>query len=272
MREDKGRVLVTETLQNFKAFIREKYSPSVIAGKKRYINTTNFSSGSQGPMSSGYTTPLTTFESFEDSSKHEIMKGDPNENLDLRKSLVKHYNKFKSQEITHLLHYTEGSGHLNSLLWRTKGDVSTLDGTLKAHTHYLDKALKRHTTPHKLEVYSGLWHHPEIGYGKIHLTGSEYTHPAYLSTSLSQRRASRLAPTITQPNMERHKHILKIHIPQASHGAYIEQHSSSPGEQEMLLPRNSKLHIYPHPEKSDHIYYEGGPVVTHHVWRAILVK
>ena len=49
-----------------------------------------------------------------------------------------------------------------------------------------------------------------------------------------------------------YKHIVSLHVPKGSHGAYIAHHSDNKDEHEFLLHKNAKVHIDKTPEKIDH--------------------
>ena len=145
------------------------------------------------------------------------------------------------------------SYNLNRYLHRKHDDETTPDRypEHELHAKMMDKAVKTHTAPEDFHVYSGLRKSPEHNLpkdGNVHM-------PAYTSTSLDKRTARHFAraddnsthwdgsKSFTPP-----KHILKIHVPKGHHGAYVDHHSENPGEQEYILPRDTKLHIHHTPE------------------------
>jgi hypothetical protein len=166
----------------------------------------------------------------------------------------------------HLWAYTADSSPLNKRLIEHAKDPTARQwmypNELKRHDEFvgrMNSLLHNHKTPFDFHAYSGLGFNPEHimehgeTHGKLHL-------PAFTSTSLSPRIAHSFAEWKGRDNMLEHHHIVKIHIPQGSRGLYRR------GEQEFILPNNSKLHMHPTPE--DHVYNKLHPVK---VWHAKLV-
>lgn len=102
----------------------------------------------------------------------------------------------------------------------------------------MDDALRHHTTPHDLTVYSGLGQF----HGDVVATNQRVHHPAYLSTSLRPDMAMGFAHCHLH-GTDVVAHLLKIHVPQGHPGAYVDHISRNPGEQEFILPRDTTLHI-----------------------------
>jgi ADP-ribosyltransferase exoenzyme len=191
--------------------------------------------------------------------------------------------------------------HMDEKEWRYKG--------YHMQDANLSDAMKVHGTPEDTHVYSGIGWSPEM-FAKPGQKGPiKAIMKAYTSTSLSKYKASGFGGGIdsehnakakkvkvnkidwNHPDPEgyldhtgdypkslqedetetpNNKHIIRIHVPKGSHGAYVEKHTNISGEYEFLMHKNAKLHIHPKPEIVDHGNYRGDAQRTI-VWHAKLV-
>lgn len=198
---------------------------------------------------------------------------------DKHKDLVKHYSGFTPDHKKAIKEYTRTSINLNkTLLSEHKGfDHKGNPHDEEDHKRYmpqikkLDSAMKKHKTPEDMHVYTGLGYSPAQYKSKDH-NGTDpikVHHPAFTSTSISRKEANTFAessPHHENDSMKDHVHMMKIHVPKGSHGAYVDHHSSNDGEKEFMLPRNSKLHVHPVPEYSQNGHSKMA------IWHAKLVK
>lgn len=156
-------------------------------------------------------------------------------------NLVNHYNKFDEEDKKNINNFTNRSFEMNNYHWNNHANPSNpKDARIEENTKGLDKALTKHQTPHNMTVYSGVSYHPkEMSSNKV------LHHPAYMSTSIDKEIAKGFADdqqTDEEDEMGRtHNHVLKIHVPAGSHGAYVDHLSSHGGQREFILPRNTKL-------------------------------
>ena len=149
---------------------------------------------------------------------------------------------------------------LNDNLHHSGGKVPhkiTDDNDNKVLDKHLSGALKTMKSPMDFHTYVGLKHNPE----NIPVTNGikKAVHHGYTSTSLSDNVAEAFASTNlpnTMTNSESHPrfnrlfnsaHVLKLHIPKGSHGAYIEPHTMSNHEEEYLIHKGAQFHIDPKP-------------------------
>lgn len=187
--------------------------------------------------------------------------------------LIHHYSNFDRKHAAELRDYTDSSHELNKALWDSKGTTANFEPHLKLSVQRMDLVVKHHKTPHPLTVYTGLKKAPiitsqETGPTKENL----HHHPAYLSTSLHPKIASEFA-AISQDTKEGnkivyHHHILKINVPKEHPGAYVEKYSAHPEEKEFILPRNTKLHIYPNPKIISKTSQNYDGIHRYHYWNA----
>ena len=163
-----------------------------------------------------------------------------------------HYNKYSKSELNTIKDYSNHSKLINSYHWEKSknpeykpgGDThyynKELENQLKGSTKLMDAMVSRHKTPEDLTVYSGTKHDPR----KIKKNGV-VNHPAYLSTSLDPEIAESFAGRNRQTNArkkESHHHLLQIHVPKGTPGAYVAHTEKAlPWERELILPRNTKL-------------------------------
>lgn len=138
----------------------------------------------------------------------------------------------------------------------------------------MKSALKVHQTPEKMFLHSGLKRDPRQleqheGQIKMHM-------PAFTSTSISPDVARSFARELHPDDADGdithqwERHNVHIEVPQGAHGAYVEHHSSMPGEYEFILHPNSRVHIHPTPEIEPYQNYKGEKGVRFH-WHGKLV-
>ena len=162
-----------------------------------------------------------------------------------------HYNKYSKSELNTIQDYANHAELINSYHWEKSknpeykpgGDThynEELNNQFKGSTKRMDAMVSRHKTPEDLTVYSGTRHDPR----KIKKKNI-INHPAYLSTSLDPQIASEFAAKNRQldnKKRESHHHILQIHVPQGTSGAYVAHTEKALSwEKEFILPRNTKL-------------------------------
>ena len=161
-------------------------------------------------------------------------------NSETSRRLTKHYsalltNKYHKE---HIREYTRNSSPLNSYHWDKHKNEVGIHKDYEQNTKNLDNALHSYKSPEDLTVWSSTIHNPE----KLKNKEGIVHHPAYLSTSILQHVAlDRDINSTDDSEGNRHHHILKIHVPKESHGAYVYHISKIPGEHEFLLPRGSNL-------------------------------
>lgn len=110
---------------------------------------------------------------------------------------------------------------------------------LSDHAKNLDSAMKKHTVDSHLTVYRGLSSR-QIASMKLHdLKTTHFQSPAYMSTSTKPS----VADTFSSGGHSGGKHMLVIRVPKGSHALWADTHSYNQGEQELLLPRDSKFRI-----------------------------
>jgi len=185
-------------------------------------------------------------------------------------AMLEHYQHFDSDDAKHFHKYTKASRGLNEAL-HTLGSRKfdyEADQHMKRNAAFhagLSKALKKHTTPHAMHVWSGSWFNP----GRVKARTADGKIPihlhSYTSTSLSRHVGGGHAKGHDEDNGERHHHYLQIHVPKGSHGGYIQHLSVHPHEYEFLLHHGAKLHIDPTP-RTEHVEGE-----SRKMWRAKLV-
>lgn len=112
--------------------------------------------------------------------------------------------------------------------------------TEKIHDHHIPTLDKITNKPigRKLTVFSGLGFDPTKrmdSKGRVFL-------PSYTSSSLTKETADYFAGMQKKAG-ERFKHVLKLHLNPENRGAYTAPHTGTSFEREMLLPRNSTIHI-----------------------------
>lgn len=170
---------------------------------------------------------------------------------------------------THVYRYTAASKPLNRLLYRIHNEGGTVPHTMEITGRYnfthdirgLDAAINRNKLKHDLVVYSGVGWNPASRMqadGLIHL-------PAYTSTSTSKNIAYNFAKSNKKHDTD--IHILRIHNPKDSTGLYTHDDptiTQYEGENEFIIPRNTKIKINNVPE----IYKDEQYGHNVHVWNA----
>jgi hypothetical protein len=162
-----------------------------------------------------------------------------------------HYNKYTKTDLARVETYVGHSKLINGYHWNKAKNPNynpygnSVGGEervkqLEDNTKAMDAMVSRHKTPEDPTVYSGTKHDPR----KIKKNGV-VNHPAYLSTSLDPQIASVFAAKNLQldnKKREIHRHILQIHVPQGTSGAYVAHTEKALSwEKEFILPRNTKL-------------------------------
>lgn len=173
--------------------------------------------------------------------------------------------------------YTNGSTDLNEHLYQRykqgKRPNSVVQGINIAK---LDNLIKTHKTPHAMTVYTGPHFNPHEHAGK------ETTLPAFNSFSLSPHVAKDFGKwekkSFANKDPESHRHILRVHLPEGHPHLFTGNGSVYQGQGELILPRQTKIHIA---EKPSHIvrgnfheHFTDTPDVYNHVvhfWDAHIV-
>jgi hypothetical protein len=173
--------------------------------------------------------------------------------------LTNHYNfgptnsLKRGEDMKAIKSYTSSSRDTNMFLhdhhYNNNGKrfepVEAHKDTIPHQIKKLDNALAKHQTPKPITVFSGIKHDPrtKMDANKI------VHHPAYLSTSINHHQAEGfgLNDDESGPSQSRKgrneviHHVLKIHVPKGSTGAYVDHISSVSGEREFILPRGANL-------------------------------
>ena len=126
----------------------------------------------------------------------------------------------------------------------------------------MDNLVNQHKTPHKLDVYTGIneKHARALQTAAENSKTSKFkmVHPAFLSTSIDKRIAHGFGSG---------EHVIHIKVPKGHPGAYVEKHSSLPGEKEFILPRGHVLNI----DKTPTTETWGVLKRKRHIWHATIV-
>ena len=164
---------------------------------------------------------------------------------DLHKELSAHY-KYDSFGGEHLHEYTHDSRPLNKYQWKVHNNSKTPKvHRLEEKSGVLDAVMNHNKTPHDMTVWSGLHENPHdhAKFGVVH-------HPAYLSTSISPKIArdfgsseGKHVETNDKGGYDKHIHVLKLHVPKGSPGAYVGHISSQPNEKEFVMPRGQSINL-----------------------------
>jgi hypothetical protein len=168
----------------------------------------------------------------------------PDETLErktLHYDLIDHYNFSNKKDLHNIKNYTAGDTQSNYLWNKHAGTDKRHAGTDK-QVNSLNNTLKIHKTPHDMTVYSNSKMDPrekKNAEGVVH-------HPAFMSTTIEKGFAKDWENTTRrerQPNgvIPRDKHVLAIHVPKGSHGAYVDHLSELPGQSEFILPKAANL-------------------------------
>lgn len=198
---------------------------------------------------------------------------------ELNNRLINHYSHYDDKHIASIKHYTNESSDLNYYLERQHFKPESITQQDKdryqQHSDNLIKAISKHTTPEHLSVYSGIRASPEHFIKPHGDKGALIQTTHFLSTSISKHIASKFSgPDANSVHNERNgrgnvhapHHMLKIEIPQGTRAAYVEHHSASPNEKELILNPNSKLQFH-HIPTNENINGR-----DHVIWHAKLIN
>jgi hypothetical protein len=205
----------------------------------------------------------------------------------LRQDLMSHYNYDRDYDLRNpselvkegkkihphvnaIRHYThEGDEDINSFLRNPEVAKSWHPDTLnlaKRSIDNLQSALTSYRTPRGIFVHSGIKVDPrrlETSNGIIKMKN-----PSFTSTSIEPKIAGGFSKQVEDPDTgEISKHYLHIHVPEGSHGSYIERLSRYKHEREFLLHPESRFHVDAHP----HSWSHSASNMTHFHWNASLV-
>jgi len=148
-----------------------------------------------------------------------------------------------------LNHYTTNSYNLNTTLMDCDRNNKKPPNIIRANNNAnskidireLDKLINQHLLPNSMTVYSGIHFHPLQHMGKVARL------PAYLSTSLSPHVSKDFGVNTyyMDKSMDKHfvKNILRIHLPKGFPHLFTDPSSNSPGQGELILPRNMKMQL-----------------------------
>ena len=194
----------------------------------------------------------------------------------LHEKLMKHYDHGYSEDHMNALNYYTDAGYhnINSHLHGSSpisskpedDEMENRKDLFETHEPELSSAMKVHKTPFDITFHSGLKMSPFMaGHDPI-----KRQHAGYLSTALHQGLAANFAPSkVYHGDDQTTRHVLKLHIPQGSHGIYVPKYSAAPNEREFIIHKGAKFHIHPEPEIKKAGWNNG---VNHtKVWNAHLV-
>jgi ADP-ribosyltransferase exoenzyme len=156
---------------------------------------------------------------------------------DLHKTLSQHYIH-TDQDVKGLHAYSVISRDLNHNLRKKQqfGSGWNMEKGQDEAIHHLDSVMDKHKTPQDMHVYSGTKH--DLRKHDI------MDHPAYMSTSLHPEVAHGFSiqhKSYNHDTKNYESHVMNIHVPKGSRGAYIGHIAKYPGEKEFIIPRDSKL-------------------------------
>lgn len=195
-------------------------------------------------------------------------------------------HKYSDEHQTAIKHYTGDDGYhtINKHLY-SGGKHEDMPAHHRQISDRLKSAIKSNKTPNDLVVHTGISRSPERANNPDH-EHHKIELPAFTSTSLNLSTARQFSkgdsrsehvydrgnmPTpikmkpedyrghghagMGKPGAEpanplhkRYGHILSIHVPKGSHGAYVGHLSEYSGENEMILHPGAKLHVEKTPE------------------------
>ncbi len=231
---------------------------------------------------------------------HMFMGGDYDErkkrenyHKELHDRLAEHYDKdhYDEHQIKEINDYTGlDSVMMNKYLSGVeyhKGEKTPefreyMKGELQKSVSVLDSAMKVRQTPHRLLTYTGIKRPPSERFKKekIESDGHWYAHaPAYSSLSTNPKVAHMFAmekghepDDVSEWRPRTTFHILKLTVPQGSHGVFAHDHiTSTEGEHEFILPRNSKMKIYHKPTVIVRKNDKDVMAKQYHIWHAKLI-
>lgn len=147
--------------------------------------------------------------------------------------LEQHYDKSKFNDAHKgsIWGYTmfDSKTNLRLLQQANGGELSENENKL---VNNLDTALSVVKTHRPLELYSGT----SASHAALLRNNDVVDHPGYISTSINAKKALNFAKN-------KGGDVIKIHLPQGHHGAYVGEMSAVPGEREFIVPRGMRLKI-----------------------------
>jgi hypothetical protein len=170
---------------------------------------------------------------------------------ELHQALLQEYaaTEFKDDELDAISEFTAGAYRdINERLSNLPAGIpaeqiqpESADDPIPSMINSLDKALSRNKTQISFPVYSSL------GMGGSDITqfkpNSSFSFKGYRPTTISLSNALQFSQD------EKNSVVLQIKVPAGSGGAYVDDYSSSPGENEFVLPRGSKIKVVSGPNK-----------------------
>lgn len=181
---------------------------------------------------------------------HDAIVNSQEQNADVvGEKLTKHYEKIplNEHEKTALSQYTDAGSRLNSRILTR--DVLDSD---KNQMHHMDNALKWGKAPSDMIVYTGT----DSTHAHLLRNSTLVKHPAYMSTSLSLKKAVSFATGKAGD-------VIAVHVPANHAGLYMPHLSRIPSEREFLLPRGLVLRM--HPENRQVVSKSrDGDIILHH--------
>jgi hypothetical protein len=179
----------------------------------------------------------------------------------LHDALVAHYKFSRAKHKMAMREYsTNKFCHPINRALRTDGYIIQAHQQILGH---LNEALAMHTTPKGgLITYTGIKFNPHDSDHERDGDGRIIAHQKpYVSSSINPSVAHGFSHDIDGIS-----HVLKVHIPEGAHGAYIAHHSDLPSEREFLIHRGAKFLITPSPREFHD--YAGDRI---HQWHARLI-
>lgn len=148
---------------------------------------------------------------------------------DVSDRLTKHYDPdlYSEGHKNSIATYTDVGSMINHRLLR--GETNEHH---ENHILHLDSAMNVRHTPDDMVVYSGT---SDMHAQKLR-THEMLHHPSYLSSSVSLEKAVTFARSNDGD-------VVKIHIPKGHPGVFPGHMSRVPGERELIIPRNTIIHI-----------------------------
>ena len=170
---------------------------------------------------------------------------------ELHQALLQEYGAtgFKDDELDAIREFTSGAYRdinekLSGLLTGIPAEEIQPEGagdTFPSMIQSLDNALAKNQTQASFVVYSSL------GMGGSDIAqfkpNSTFAFKGYRPTTIS------LANALQYSQDEKNSVVLQIKVPAGSNGAYVDDYSASPGENEFVLPRGSKVRVVSGPNK-----------------------
>lgn len=191
---------------------------------------------------------------------------------------AKHFSKLGQDVHNSIAHYSlSGYNDINKTLYYGRHNV---DSAIQRHISNIDKIFAPiHDDVH---VYSGVAFSPHVFRAGERPQGGiiKLKMPAFTSTSIKSNLATSFASSHYPVDNDKEilddnpyeegtkafpRTIIKIHVPKGARASYIYQHSENAHERELVLPRNSRLHVHPTPTVN------GGGRDTFQIFHAKLV-